>query len=1115
MGTARMNQQRTEEALKLFEQAYAADRSLAVARMNYGIGLMAAQRPSDALPVLLEATRLLPRDPRPWYNLGLAYRLSQQTEMAVDAFKQAAQADPGDADSQYFIGATLSELSRFPDAINAFSRALELNPFHASAEFGVARAYQLSGDDKNAASHLARFQKITQDHLGSPFGTGYSQQGKYSVAEEVRASKPPAPLIPVKFSSVAEDAGLRFAHSPGPSGAQTLPEFLGSGACFFDFDGDGQDDLFLVNGKGGTSSLFRNTGGKFVDVTKDSGAALSGPGLGCTAGDYDNDGLVDLAVGFPGRIVLLRNKGDGKFEDVTLAAGIRISGVPMGIAFIDFDHDGDVDLYVTQFADFPWRPGDALNFPLNGRSGSNMLWRNNGNGTFTDVTRNTGLAGTAPSIAALATDANNDRAVDIALTSWSSAPAIATNPREGAFKIGQPWTAFPSATTVGVAAVDFNRDGWMDLAFTHSGAPGISLWRNVDGKTFQQVPLPDLHWTRAWGIAAIDYDNDGWIDIAAVGEMDSKGELRLLRNKGDGTFEDVSAVVGLASIQLKDPRTLVAADYDGDGDTDLLITQNNGPALLLRNDGGNKNNWIGVRLKGLNDNKSGIGTKVEVFTGESWQKWEVPSATGYLGQSSLALIAGLGQIGEVDFIRFLWPTGVPQDEEKPAIRQNHVFQELDRRGSSCPILFAWNGTSFEFITDTLGAGVVGHWEDPRHRNISDPTEYVKVEGRQLQPRDGKLSLRLLEPMEELVYLDQARLLAIDHPDDLSVFPNEVFAGKPPFPEFKVIASRGARPLTGAWDGQGRDVLPELTQRDRHYVASFGSLPFAGFADFHSLELDLGGEAGRGPLRLVMYGYVDYFSANSMYAAYQAGVTPILPYVEVQDAAGNWKRAIDSIGFPAGLARPMVADLTGRLPAGARRIRLSTNLKLYWDQILIDRTPTGQPVQIAEIPLSAAKLSFHGYPQPIEGNPRSDLTYQYDHVSISGPYVPHAGAYTRFGDVLSLLRTADDEFAIFGSGEQVELEFDASKLPSVKPGWARDYFFYADGFDKDMDFYEANSATVEPLPFHTRTPYPYAPEPGYSQTSSHLRYQLEFNSRQKSGVKSGSYRFEYRGSGGKQ
>jgi hypothetical protein len=260
----------------------------------------------------------------------------------------------------------------------------------------------------------------------------------------------------------------------------------------------------------------------------------------------------------------------------------------------------------------------------------------------------------------------------------------------------------------------------------------------------------------------------------------------------------------------------------------------------------------------------------------------------------------------------------------------------------------------------------------------------------------------------------------------------------------------------------------------------------------------------------MYGYVDYFSANSMYAAYQAGVTPILPYVEVQDAAGNWKRAIDSIGFPAGLARPMVADLTGRLPAGARRIRLSTNLKLYWDQILIDRTPAGQPVQIAEIPLSAANLSFHGYPQPIEGNPRSDLTYQYDHVSLSGPYVPHAGAYTRFGDVLSLLRAADDEFAIFGSGEQVELEFDASKLPPLKPGWTRDYFFYADGFDKDMDFYEANSATVEPLPFHTRTPYPYTPGPAYPQTPSHVRYQLEFNSRQNSGAKSGSYRFEYGG-----
>ncbi len=222
--------------------------------------------------------------------------------------------------------------------------------------------------------------------------------------------------------------------------------------------------------------------------------------------------------------------------------------------------------------------------------------------------------------------------------------------------------------------------------------------------------LPETNWRHAYGVAAIDYDNDGWVDLVAVGETkDGRGEVRLFRNLGPDGFKDVTVETGLDKIQLKEPRAIIVGDYDNEGAADLLITQNHGPAVLLRNEGGNKNNSLRLALKGLNDNKSAIGTKVEVFSDGIRQKFEVYGSSGYLGQNSPYLTIGLGQAKEADVVRMLWPTGVLQDEVEVAANKLETITELDRRGSSCPTLFAWDGTHYELVGDMLGAGVVGHW----------------------------------------------------------------------------------------------------------------------------------------------------------------------------------------------------------------------------------------------------------------------------------------------------------------------------------------------------------------------------------------------------------------------
>ena len=1088
LGTAYMNQQLFEKGLKAFEDAAKTDPQLQIARVNQGVALLNLGKVDAAKQVLSAAAKENPKDPYAWYSLGLAEKNTNDSTGAVAAFRHVTEIDPDDPDAWYFMGTVYSQARQFPEAIEAFHHALQLNPLHASAEFGLSRALQQSGDTAGAHAELQKFQHITEAKLGTPISLTYGEQGKYSRAEESPAVVTNVPdAIPVQFVDATREAGL-MGKSIGASNGD-LSSTLGPGACFLDYDGDARQDIFVAdNGPQGGMALYHNLGdGKFEDVTRKAGLDPTLHGVGCTAGDYDNDGQTDLAVSVDGRIMVLHNEKNGTFKDVAESAGIKSDGANLGLTFVDYDHDGDLDLYVM-------------------RSAGDVMWRNNGNGSFTDVTQALGLADGGKSVASVGTDFNNDRAVDLVLT--GAPPEIFENPlrvREGAFPKRQPWTtSIPAAD--GVAVLDYDHDGWMDLAFTHPTPPGLTLWRNNHGK-FEQVVLPPTGWIRAFGVAAFDYDDDGWIDLVAVGETAAgTGQIKLFRNLGPNGFKDVTANVGLDKITLKVPRAVIIGDYDGDGATDLLVTQNQGPAVLLRNRGGNKNHWLRLALKGLNDNKSAIGTKLEVFAGGNRQKFEIAGSSGYLGQNSTVINVGLGQSKDADVVRMLWPTGVLQDEIEVAGMREQPFLELDRRGSSCPTLFVWDGERYELVGDMLGAGVVGHWIGPGLRDIPRPTEYIKINRDAIREKNGKLSFRFMEPLEEVVYLDQAKLLAVDHPAGVDVYPNEYFASNPPYPPFKVVASQAAKPPIAAHDDHGRDLLPDLLAH--RYVGDFEQLPFHGFAKLHSLELDLGEPYRGGPLWLLMHGEVEYYSATSMYAAAQAGVESIAPYVEALDARGKWVRVEDDMGFPAGGPRTMTADLTGKLPPGTQRIRISTNLLIYWDNILIDHASQNQDVRLTPAPLARADLRFHGFPLKIEGKPQGNVMYIYEKASATGPYTRPAGLYTRYGDVLPLLTSFDDRMAVFGSGDEIALDFDPSRLPALPAGFVRDYFFVAKGYEKDMDFYAADGATVDPLPFRAMQGYPYSKAKPFPLDAEHFDYLLNYNTRYMSGDEQPGYAFDY-------
>ena len=691
IGLALMDHRDYTGALGRFQTACVLNPASDTGCLDMGIALLNMRRYDDAQKILAKSVERDPQSARAWYNLALLARALGDPSAARDDFQKAAAIDPDDSGTQYFLGYLAAQDQKYEEAVAAFKRAVELDPLNVSAEYGLSQAEQHLGDAAAVKAHLDRFQRITAEKLGTPIRFLYGEQGKYSLAQEMTLPAGPAPpAIPVHFvdataNSVmshyyfapvtrSRSARKRLGGTAPEATPPSLAAFLGSGACVFDFDGDGRPDIFLIDadGKGG-AALYRNTGrGTFINVTKSAKVDLPGLGMGCAVGDYDNDGHPDLAITSGDGVTLLHNEGDGTFKDVTDAAGLRAPVasasnspvVAMGVTFIDYDQDGDPDLYVSRFTDFPIEStSQPFAFPIDAPAPGNILWRNKGDGTFIDTTNDLALGGSAPSIGAIGSDLGNNRAIDLVVTGWQKYPSIFMNTREGPFRPASPWAISMPGPAAGVVTADFDHDGWMDLAFTHWASPAVTVWRNVKGKSFERVPLVDPGWMRAWGIAALDYDNDGWVDLVAVGEtFAGEGRVALWRNEGLAGFRDVTHETGLDKFVLHNPRAVIACDFDGDGSPDLLITQNNLPPLLLKNVGAGNNSWLKLTLAGDPDNKLGIGARIDIFSGAQRQSWEIAGASGYLGQGPPEILTGLGSEDAADVLRILWPTGRLQNE---------------------------------------------------------------------------------------------------------------------------------------------------------------------------------------------------------------------------------------------------------------------------------------------------------------------------------------------------------------------------------------------------------------------------------------------------------------------
>ena len=524
-----------------------------------------------------------------------------------------------------------------------------------------------------------------------------------------------APGITVQFTDVTAAAGIHFTHNAGRSGKKYLPETVGAGCAFFDFDGDGWPDILLINGKdftpGGrktTAALYHNNhNGTFTDVTKGSGLDVEIYGLGVAIADYDNDGRDDVYITALEGDHLFHNEGNGKFRDVTQAAGIRNANFGTSAAWLDYDRDGKVDLFVANYVEWTAK-GDKF-CSLDGSTKSyctpetykgtrSRLYHNLGNGRFEDVTEKAGLGdATSKSLGVTVLDYNNDGWPDLFVANDTQPNKLYRNLGNGAFKeeavaagvaYGDDGVA---RGAMGADAGDYDRSGRPHLLVGNFSNQMLGLYHNEGNGLFvDEAPASTVGrgslLSNTFGVFFFDYDLDGYPDILAVnghiedqiGRVHPKISYQepplLFRNLGNRRFDNVSSKVGTAFTKALVARGAAYADFDHDGDLDVLISTNNGPAVLLRNDGGNRNHWLSVRLAGTKSNRDGIGAVVRVESGGGKQWNMVRSGSSYCSQSDLALTFGLGADATAN-VDVVWPSGAKQQFRNVHANQRVLIDE--------------------------------------------------------------------------------------------------------------------------------------------------------------------------------------------------------------------------------------------------------------------------------------------------------------------------------------------------------------------------------------------------------------------------------------------------------
>ena len=1116
IGKAYYEQAKYVEAIEEFQKVIASGNALATDHLNLGLGLMQANKLDETLGALTTARQMDAKLVAANYNLGILYKRELRYPDAETAFQRVIEADAQDPAAWFNLGAVYFAQRKLEDALKAHGHVVEMG-FGKGQNFYVASLFHSFTTlvrlkrQQDAQKFLKLHEKMRDAVPGISLQNPALEGGKYGAilvpasptTAAARRSKPEV----VTFSDITARLGISPARGPDPVRTEvltgivpadysldyarrTLVPLLGSSIALGDANNDGRPDVYVVNPAGG-NRLYQNNGdGTLTDVTEQAGVAGPGGSLSAVFADYNNSNCSSLLVAGVGGVRLYRAKGDGHgkcdvaFTDDTEQAGLQDAGGQLAAdaVFFDGDNDGNVDLLVARYTDLsnPPRSG-SFAFPNDFEGGGVRFYRNNGDGTFKDMTASSGLEDVKGRIRKIIiSDFDSDGYTDTLLLRDDAAPLLYFGRGECKFvnRTAEAGRDLAETNALNGAAADFNHDGNFDLALW--SASGYQVLINRGGGRFTaEKGLPSIKPPAglfAFRGAVADVDGDSFDDLLVA---DSGGKLHCLANRL-GKFTEVELTLPAVkddSVAALQPTWLGSA-----GKLNLLGATRGGQIAAYEKEGPPAR-WLEVKMTGFKSNALGIGSMVELKAGNFYNKLLVTGDR---------VRVYTGDLTKLDVVRVTWPNAVVQNWVNVSTNKPMEVRESERLASSCPFLYVWNGKTFEYVTDVLGVAPLGELLPDGSYIKPYPEELVRLpEG--LHDQNGIYTFQLTDELREVDYFDQVRMIAVDHPAGEQVLSNEIFSSAPASPVLYTV--REKRFPVAAVDDSGRDVLPLLLEVDGQYPRTFKQNRILGLADVHALTLDLGPVSNERPLALWMNGWVFWTDSNASRALMSnSALQMVAPYLQVRDGRGEWVTVIPDMGLPSGTNRTMRIDLTGEFLSADRHVRIVTNFCVYWDQVFLttDEAPAPRP---AELPLVSADLHYRGFSTPVSDptHTKPDF-FEYTNLMNIAPWNPMIGNYTRYGAVEKLVNGVDDHLVVMATGDEMTVKFDGRNLPPLKPGWKRTFFLYTHGWAKDGEPNTAYSKTVDPLPFRQMSDYPAAARERKASDAAHQEYLREYQTR---------------------
>jgi Tfp pilus assembly protein PilF len=1035
-------------ALALFKKAEALVPNDADVHLNLANSHLLAGAAAASIKEVEEVLKLEPNSAAAYFVKGSACLRLLNWEGAAIALENARKIDPSETATFFQLGRARMELKQWDEAIAAFKEGLAIDPnhLHATAHYLLAQALLRAGRQDEAQQQL-QLHQANLEGGGPPGSIATFEKSKYTQARvPFKLEQPDKEGVRVKFidatKQVLGDGAQNFS---GPLGV-------------IDVNQTGWNSLLVIE-KGQSFRLLRYTNGMFHPSGAPYPAIPGAHYAKMLVGDLQNDRCNDIVVLGDQGSQLFSFATNGLATDVSQPSRLSTVNAIDGI-LMDLDFTGKLDLLA-----------------VTGKTNDVRIYRQFGPLLFSDITSTAGIpAALHNAQAVMMEDWNRDGHMDVIVSRAKGSPLLLEKQRGGPL--------VPREQTNWVAGAvfctgDFDNDLRPDLAVVGEGKITICF----NGGARKDIAFPEAASCRQ--LVAIDYDNDGWLDLWAVGE-----KIRAWRNLGLSGFQEQTAQLGLDKFDGGPVSEIHFADFDLDGDSDVIVALANGGLRYLRNDGGNANSQVKVQLMGNRSNASGIGCKVEIETGGLRLLRTV---------QHLPVEVGVGKHQKLDSFLvhwFNWPQGsadLPVNPKEPLLALELTIQE-----GSCPYLYAWDGKRFRFVTDILGAAPLGLPVAEGRYTDANPEEYVWIGNEQTFPaRGGKYQLQITEELREVLYLDEAKLVVVDHEPGTEVHSTDKLLPSKPFPRGALMTLHREHPLQRAETLDGQDVTSALQAVDGRRVSppKLRVPQLRGLAEPHGLILDFGPLDASKPLVLVLNGWIRFGGGMANIAAsYDPSLPFPFPALEAEVAPGIWKPIDVTVGAPAGKTKTILVDLEGKLAAGTRRLRLTEAFEIHWDRIALMEKQPNAPTKITFVTPAEADLHFRGFSPSENLPPDCPLTPDYDQVSANSYWTITPGGWcTRYGDVSELIASRDEGLALLNGGDELSLKFAASSLPPKPAGTVRDFFLYADGWDKDSDFHVAAGTKVEPLPFHGMRDELYGQEqrPQFPSDALHRKYNTRW------------------------